>query len=68
MFIEEVIADVKNNKSFDKKEFSTQIKDFEEKWAEGNKKFATSPVGNTLAISKLLYKKYSDQITGTDNK
>jgi len=65
MFIEEVIADVKNNKPFDEKEFSVSIKDFEEKWAEGSKKFSTNPKGNTLGISKMLYKKYSDQIAET---
>lgn len=66
MFIEQVISDVKNNKPFDDKEFGATVKDFEEKWAEGTNKFAAQPKGNTLAISKMLYKKYSTQISETE--
>jgi len=62
MFVEEIITDVKNNKPFDEKAFSVRVKDFEEKWAEGNKKFATIPKGNALSISKMLYKKYAQEI------
>ncbi len=62
MFINEIIGDVKSNKPFDDKKFTEQVENFEEKWAEGNKKFASEPQGNTLAISKMLYKKYADEI------
>ncbi|MFI5185838.1 MAG: alpha-N-acetylglucosaminidase [Chitinophagales bacterium] len=68
MFITEVIADVKNNKPFEEKEFSERLKNFEEKWAEGNAKFATNPKGNTLAISRMLYKKYAARVAETSNQ
>ncbi|HMG67131.1 MAG TPA: alpha-N-acetylglucosaminidase [Chitinophagaceae bacterium] len=64
MFVGEIITHVKNDKPFDEKEFSASVKDFEENWAEKNESFASSPHGNTLAISKGLYKKYSEKIAG----
>jgi alpha-N-acetylglucosaminidase len=62
MFINEIIGNVKNNKPFDDKKFTEQVENFEEKWADGDKKFASEPQGNTLAISKMLYKKYASEI------
>ena len=67
MFVEDVIADIKNGKAFDENGFSVKVKEFEEKWAEGNNKFTPSPKGNTLAISKLLYRKYAARIGESKN-
>jgi alpha-N-acetylglucosaminidase len=61
-FTDEVIEAVKNKQSFDEKGFSTRIKDFEENWAEGSNRFSTLPKGNSVAISRLLYKKYAGRI------
>ena len=68
MFVQQVIADAKSNRPFDEKEFSMRITDFEQNWAEGNTKFAAQPKGNTLAISSMLYKKYSNQIAVMANQ
>lgn len=65
MFVEEVIADVKGHKTFDEKQFSVRVKDFEEKWAEETDKFPNTPKGNTLAISRMLYNKYAGRISET---
>ncbi|HET9824403.1 MAG TPA: alpha-N-acetylglucosaminidase C-terminal domain-containing protein, partial [Chitinophagaceae bacterium] len=62
MFVEEVIDAVAHNRKFDEKQFSEKVKDFEEKWAEGSDKFAASAKGNSLPISRLLYKKYAQGI------
>jgi len=67
-FVTQVIADVKANKPFDEKKFSKEIEDFEESWAEGNKQFSSQPAGNTMAISRMLYKKYSSEIAATKNQ
>lgn len=64
MFVHEVVDAVQNNKSFDEKKFSDEVKDFEEKWAEGSDKFTSAPRGNSLAISRMLYKKYAPRIAG----
>ena len=62
MFVNEAIDAVQNNKSFDEKKFSDEVKEFEEKWAEGSDKFASVPKGNSLAIGRMLYKKYAARI------
>jgi alpha-N-acetylglucosaminidase len=64
MFVKGVIGAVQNNRSFDEKKFDDEVKEFEEKWAEGSDKFATSPNGNSLAISRLMYQKYAARIVG----
>jgi len=61
-FTQAVIEDVKNQKPFDEQRFSAGIKDFEENWAEGSNQFPTLPKGSSLAISRLLYKKYAGRI------
>jgi alpha-N-acetylglucosaminidase len=68
MFVQQVIADVKNNRPFDEKQFSRRVEDFEEQWAESNAKFPAQPRGNTLAISQTLYRRYSALIEGTDHQ
>ena len=68
MFVQQVIADVKNNRTFDEKEFSRRVEDFEEQWAESDTNFPSEPKGNTLAISQALYRKYSSLIEGTDHQ
>jgi alpha-N-acetylglucosaminidase len=68
MFVQQVIADVKNNRPFDEKQFSRRLEDFEEQWAENNAKFPAQPRGNTLAISQTLYRRYSALIEGTDHQ
>ena len=62
LFTQEVIEDVSNHKPFDEPGFSARIKDFEENWAEGSNQFPVSPKGSSLAISRLLYKKYAGRI------
>ena len=64
MFVHEVIDAAENNKSFDEKKFDDQVKEFEEKWAEGSERFASAPKGNSLSISRVLYKKYAARIGG----
>lgn len=62
MFVNDVIEAVQSNKTFDDKQFSERVKDFEEKWAERSDKFAQTPEGNSLAISRMLYKMYAQRI------
>jgi alpha-N-acetylglucosaminidase len=68
MFVRQVVEDVTNNRPFNEKQFSDRIEDFEEQWADGDAKFRSLPKGNTLAISKMLYEKYSASIEGTNHQ
>ena len=63
MFIAGVTAAAKAGKPFDQKAFDARSFDFEWKWNFRHDKFTSVPVGNSLAISKSLYKKYAQQIS-----
>ena len=63
MFVQEVIDAVQDNKSFDEEKFGDEVREFEERWAGGNEKFTTVPKGNSLEISRMLYKKYAVKIS-----
>lgn len=62
MFITDITIALKNNQPFDEKQFLLKIKDFEEKWSESKNKYSSVAKGNSMKISRSLYKKYAAEI------
>lgn len=64
MFIRQVMESVRENVSFNKEAFYTDIISFEKDWVSQNKRFPHLPSGDAVSISERLFKKYSGEIRG----
>jgi alpha-N-acetylglucosaminidase len=62
MFIADVTAAVKKNNTFDQKAFDKKSNAFEWNWSQKQNIFPAVPTGNTMQISRALYKKYAAEI------
>ena len=58
MFIDDVIASAQN-KDFNEKRFKSQVELFEWNWTKSNEIYSSQTVGNSIQVSKKLYKKYA---------
>lgn len=62
IFIDDAIASVKNGTEFDVKANMEKVNEFAWQWTSKTKDYNPKPIGNTLKISKKLFKKYSNKI------
>ena len=63
IFINEAIQAVKEGKDLDEKQMMKNVNDFGWEWTIQNNQYSPVPIGNTLKISKKLYRKYNKEIT-----
>lgn len=62
LFINEVIAAVKNNANFDEKRFLKESIDFESNWVLQQTEFTSKTTGNCIKLNNDLFKKYEGLI------
>ena len=62
MFIDAVKLSLKNNTAFNDSTFATKLTDFEDHWTKGHEQYRSKPVGDCMAISRMLLKKYAKEI------
>lgn len=65
IFIDDVIQAVKDGKQPDEKAMMQKVNEFGWDWTAQNNDYSPTPIGNTLKISKKLYKKYQKEIFAT---
>ncbi len=53
---------MKDNKSVDMNYFDNKIEDWEWKWVHGHERYATTPQGDPIKVSKEMYQKYIDLV------
>jgi alpha-N-acetylglucosaminidase len=61
-FIQILISCLENNTEFNQNSYDTMIKDWEWGWVNGNKSYRDKSYGNPIEITKLLHKKYFNEI------
>jgi alpha-N-acetylglucosaminidase len=66
LFINQVIQAVKQNKSFDEKQFLNEITQWEEQWVTRSQKFTTQTTKNSRQLNKRLYDKYAAKILAAE--
>ena len=62
MFINEVKRDVQNNSEFNDTAFAKKLTDFEDKRSRAHDHFQSRPSGDCMHISRMLIKKYAQEI------
>jgi alpha-N-acetylglucosaminidase len=62
MFIADVTTAVKTNKAFDQKAFDKKSNAFEWNWSQKWDVFPAAPKGDSMQVSRALYKKYAAEI------
>lgn len=67
-FINEIIVSTEKNETFDEKRFKNEIESFEGEWTKTNDAYPSVASGQSIPISKNLYKKYAPDIQSTTVK
>lgn len=62
MFIDDVVAAVKEGKDFDQKTFHQKVTEFEIGWVKSDKQYIYEPEGDSVEIARELMNKYRDSV------
>lgn len=61
-FFKEVREQASAGKEIDQENFENAIKDWEWKWVNANEPYTDQPKGNSIAVAKAMYAKYSERM------